>query len=84
MTILDNDRGYSRPVEEVARAILKARYYDGEERFYVSLDGFYSDCERVHWDEARAQAVAVLGVLRQLGFISDLGITAIEAERNAK
>lgn len=84
MTLLENTQGYAKPVEEVAKAILKARFYDGEERFYVGLDGFYRDCEQVHWDAARHEARAAIDTLRKLGFISDLGITAIEAERMEK
>ena len=71
MTILDNERGYAKPVAEVARAIYEDRNGRG--------------C--VPWGRYRFKqpyikdATAALAKLRDLGFINDIGLAAIKAEQ---
>lgn len=52
-------------VERVARAILKARYYDCEPEHYNGLEDFFAtiDDELVH--QARAEACAAIAAMRE-------------------
>lgn len=75
MTILDNDRGYARPVEEVAKAI------------YEQRNGFgalaWQRRPEAHKQPYRTDASVALTRLRQLGFINDIGLEAIKAEASS-
>lgn len=44
----------------VARAILKARFYDGDEALYESLDQFYAAVDRDHVSQANVEAAAAI------------------------
>lgn len=57
--------------EEIAKAILKQRYYDGEEMFYDGLIGFYRDIDPDHWIEAHAEARAVADRLTDIGVLKE-------------
>jgi hypothetical protein len=75
MTLLDTPREYARPVEEVARAIWEAHGWHAPDD---------EDKRTLPWTMCIRQANAAIDTLRKHGFISDLGITAIEAERMEK
>lgn len=64
----ETERGYGKPVEESARAIKE----------WVPFGYGMTDAE------AQVYARAVINLLRSKGWLSDLGITAIEAERMEK
>lgn len=84
MTILDNDRVVPNYREAVAKAMLKVRYYDGEERFYDGLDGFYRDLNPDHWFNALAEADAAILALRKLGAFHHESLADIKAEERLR
>ncbi len=69
----DDGRGYDRPVEEVARAIYEHRNGTGCMP--------WSRRDAAHRRPYLADAVAAIDRLRKLGFINDIGLRAIKAER---
>lgn len=83
MTLLENTQGYAKPLYEAALAIWQKR----EERFPKRVQRMQPDNFDMHsgaFALVMSEADAVITKLRKLGFISDLGITAIEAERMEK
>lgn len=70
MSILDRTGGHAKPVEEMARAIYEVRNGAGctPWRSYPYKPPY------------RADAVAALTRLRELGYINDIGLEAIKAE----
>lgn len=53
-------------IEEVARAILKARYYDCEPEMYGnSLEGFFAAIDPEHLEDARIEARAAIEAMRE-------------------
>jgi hypothetical protein len=51
-------------IERVARAILKARFYDCEPDMYNGLDGFYHEIDEEHVEDARREARAAIEAMR--------------------
>jgi hypothetical protein len=54
-------------IEAVARAILKARFYDCEPGMYVCLDVFYDEMDCSHIESAHSEAAAVFAALAERG-----------------
>jgi hypothetical protein len=54
-------------IEAVARAILKARFYDCEPGMYGSLEDFYNQVDTEHVWIARQEAAAVFSALEARG-----------------
>lgn len=54
---------YEKLREKVARAILKAEFYDIEPEMYASLEAFYEEVWPDHGDEALEQAEAAMSTI---------------------
>lgn len=52
-------------IERVARAILKARFYDCEPDMYNGLDGFYHEIDEEHVEDARREARDAIKAMRE-------------------
>lgn len=52
-------------VERVARAILKAEFYDCEPGMYESLDAFFAEVWDEHKDEAEHKAHAAIAAMQE-------------------
>jgi hypothetical protein len=79
----DTERGYRKPLYEAALAIWQQR----EQRFPARYRRMQPDNFDLHsgaFALVMSEADAAINKLRSLGFISDLGISAIEAERAMK
>lgn len=62
-------------VERVARAILKARFYVGDEELYDGLDDFFAGLDADLMEEARFQARAAIEAMQDASFdVLDAGV----------
>lgn len=52
------------PLEKMARAILKRRWFDWEPEAYASLDAFYAEIDHDHVQDARDEARAAVQAIR--------------------
>jgi len=74
----ETERGYGKPRQEVARALIERSPTAGYPK------GSHMRSQPIREEAARDLAEAALVVLRKKGWLSDLGITAIEDEGKTK
>ena len=81
---LDTPRSYKRPVEEVARAICDREAKMVNEAMHRNFYPAWEECRDPERSEYLAAARVAITRLNDLGFISELGLSALKAEKEGK